>query len=170
MKRLTVLRHAKSDWGQPGLDDFDRPLNRRGEAAARRVGEEFRARKLEFDLVLSSPAKRVRETLKGVGEAYGALPVRFDEAIYLAPESMLLDLLRSAPDAVKSLLLVGHNPGLERLVADLAVDDERGLRARVIGKFPTAAAAILDLPVDCWADVAPQRGTIAELIIPRELD
>lgn len=170
MKRLTVLRHAKSDWGEPGLDDFDRPLNRRGEAAARRVGEEFRARKLKFDVVLASPARRVRETLDRAGEAYGPLRARFDEAIYLAPEPLLLDLLRSLPDEVESLLLVGHNPGLERLVADLAVDDERGLRARVIGKFPTAVAAILDLPVDCWTDLAPAAGTIAELIIPRELD
>lgn len=170
MKRLTVLRHAKSDWGEPGQNDFDRPLNKRGEAAARRIGEEFRARKLAFDLVLASPARRVRETLDGVAETYGALPVRFDESIYLASEATLLGLVRAAPDEANSLLLVGHNPGLERLVADLALDDERGLRARVIGKFPTAAVAILDLPVDRWSDVAPARATIVELLIARELD
>jgi phosphohistidine phosphatase len=167
MKRLTILRHANSDLG---VDDFDRPLNKRGEAAARRVGEEFRSREFGFDLVLASPAQRVRETLDGVEENYGVLPLRFEEALYLAPESTLLELIRSAPDEANSLLLVGHNPGLERLVADLALDDERGLRARVIGGFPAAAVAILEMPVDRWSEVASARATIAELLIPRERD
>ncbi|MES2119697.1 MAG: histidine phosphatase family protein [Pseudomonadota bacterium] len=167
MKRLTILRHANSDLG---MDDFERPLNRRGEAAAHRVGEKFGARKLEFDLVLASPAKRVRETLDRVAETCGALPVRFEEALYLAPELTLLESIRAAPDEAESLLLVGHNPGLERLIVDLALDDGGGLRARVIGGFPTAAVAILDVPVDRWNEVASARATIAELLVPRALD
>lgn len=170
MKRLTILRHAKSDWGDPGVDDFDRPLNDRGRLAARRIGAVFKSRGMSFTLVLASTARRVRETLDGVAETYGALPIRFDEDLYLASEPVLLDKIRGAPEADSSLLLVGHNPGLERLVVDLAQDDDHGLRNRVIGGLPTAAAAVLEVHVEKWTDVMKGQARFAELILPRDLD
>lgn len=169
MKRLAVLRHAKSDWGDPDLDDFDRPLNARGTKAARRIGEEMKARGLSFDLVLASTAKRVRETLEGVTETFGTLPIRFDAELYLASEQLLLDRIRAVPDDAASLLLVGHNPGVERLVADLSRDDEGGLRNRVIAGFPTAALALLELPADQWTDTRHGEADFVDLILPREL-
>lgn len=172
MKTLTVLRHAKSSSDQPNTDDFDRPLNERGWKAARRIGKELKRRKLRFDLCLASPAARVRETLGGLSETYGEFPfeVRFEQKIYLACSATLLQLIRAVGDDVGTLLLVGHNPGLERLVAMLTHDDEDGLRERVEHKFPTAALVVIELPAAHWADVQPGSGKLVQLLLPKELD
>ena len=171
MKRLTVLRHAKSSWDQP-LDDFDRPLNERGWKAARRMGRELKHRKMTFDVAIASPAARVRETLDGVSETYGdfPFPVRFDERIYMATSDALLELVRALPEETESALLVGHNPGLERLIVALTSDDKRGLRDRVAQKYPTAALAVVELPAKQWPEVEFGSGKVAELILPKELD
>ena len=83
MKRLIVLRHAKSSWDEPNLDDFDRPLNARGWKAARRMGTELKRRDMQFDLALASPALRVRETLNGLADGYGVFdfPIQFESGI-----------------------------------------------------------------------------------------
>lgn len=170
MKRLAILRHAKSSWDDAALDDFNRPLNERGWKAARRIGRELKDRGLSFDLVLASSAARVRETLDGVQENYVFdAPIRFDRRIYLASEADLLRFVRHLDEALNSPLIVGHNPGLEHLVAWLTRDDKHGLRKRIIGKFPTGALAVIELASKHWADVAPSSGEIAELILPKEL-
>ena len=171
MKRLAVLRHAKSSWDEPRLDDFDRPLNERGWKAARRLGRELKHRRMRFDLVLASPAARVRETIDGLQEKFDFdAPIRFDQQIYAATEGMLLEIVRRLADTVSSPLCVGHNPGLERLILGLARDDERGLRDRIAGKFPTAALAVIEFAVERWNDVEPGSGEVVELILPKELD
>ena len=172
MKTVTIFRHAKSSWAEPECDDFDRPLNERGWKSARRMGRELKHRKIGFDLCLASPAARVRETLDGLGETYGdfPFPVRFEPEVYLADTATLLELVSSVADDVGRLLIVGHNPGLERLVATLAHDDGTGLRGRVAEKFPTAALAVIELPVTHWSQVAPGSGKLVELILPKELD
>ena len=171
MKRLTIIRHAKSDWGDPGLDDFDRPLNERGRKAARRVGEELKRRKIAFDQVIASPAVRVRQTLERLVDGYGRdLVVRFAPDLYLAGSGDLLTMVQRLPDELERPLIVGHNPGLETLVHNLAREDDGGLRAKVAGKFPTGAAAVIDFGANRWSEVRPATGTIAELILPRELD
>ena len=163
-RRLAILRHAEAAPALPGGDDFDRPLSPRGRQQARRVGHDFKARNLSFDLALASTARRVRETLDGVAETYGALPIRFEEQLYLASEWFLRDQIRATSDDVVSLLLVGHNPGLERLVADLARDDAIGLRARVIAGFLPAGVAILEL--DGWRDADRAGADFVGLILP----
>ena len=172
MKRLTVLRHAKSSWDQPGLDDFNRPLNERGWKAARRIGKEMKHRHMHFDLGLASPAARVRETIDGLTETYGEprFLIRFEPRIYEARTGALLELVRAIPAEVQDALIVGHNPGLERLVVELTHDDHAGLRAKVAGKFPTAALAVIELPVEGWNEVEPETGKLVELILPKELD
>jgi phosphohistidine phosphatase len=171
MKHLAVLRHAKSSWDEPELDDFNRPLNERGWKAARRMGRELRDKGMRFDFVLASPAARVRETIDGVQEKYEfAGPIRFEQRIYMANDETLLSLVRGLPEKARAPLLVGHNPGLERLVVELTHDDGEGLRHRVATKYPTAALAILELPAHRWADVIPGSGEIVELILPKELD
>ena len=171
MKRLTVLRHAKSSWDDATLDDFNRPLNERGWKAARRMGRELKQRGMRFDLVIASTAARVRETIDGVQEHYDfAAPIRFEPRMYGASTDVLLSLARELPDTVHMLLFVGHNPGLERLLVELTRDDEDGLRQRVAGKYPTGALAVMELPTDRWADIAPGSGKIVELILPKELD
>jgi phosphohistidine phosphatase len=171
MKRLAVLRHAKSSWDDPDLDDFNRPLNDRGWKAARRMGREMEHRGMRFDLVLASTAARVRETIDGVQEKYDFdAPIQFEQRIYLATEGELLELVRAFPEKVGSPLIIGHNPGLERLVVELTRDDDEGLRQRVAGKFPTAGLAAVELPAERWKDVQPGSGKIVELIFPKELD
>ena len=172
MKRLTVLRHAKSSWGEPDLDDFDRPLNERGWKAARRMGEELKQRNLRFDIAFASPAVRVRQTFDGLTDGYGGFgfAIRFDQKLYLADAAALLDLVRTLPDDLGQVLIVGHNPGLQRLILELAADDHRGLRARVADKFPTAALASIQLPAERWKDVASGSGNMVELIYAKDLD
>jgi phosphohistidine phosphatase len=167
---LAILRHAKSDWGTPGLADFDRPLNERGRKAARRVGRELQRRKVRFDRVIASPALRVRETLDGLFEGHGeALDVRFDERIYDARPETLFHLVRTISENVHAPLIVGHNPGLHELVLKLAREDD-DLRRKVAAKYPTAALALIALPAARWDAVEPGTGEIRELILPRELD
>ena len=171
MKRLAILRHAKSSWDDAALDDFNRPLNQRGWEAARRLGRELKKRGMAFDFVLSSSAARTRETIDGVQEEYDfAAPIRFDPQLYLASEAVLVGLVNALPEAVKAPLIVGHNPGLEFLVTGLTRDDSKGLRKRVVGKFPTGALAIIQLPAERWGEVEAASGEVVELILPKELD
>lgn len=170
MRKLTLLRHGKSSWDAQGLNDFDRPLNQRGREAARLVGRELRRRKMRFDLVLASPAIRVRETLEELADGFGsALDIRFEPRIYLADPDTLLDLVRSLPDEIESPLLVGHNPGLHELALQLSADDDQGLRSRIVGKYPTGALAGIELPPTHWSEAGEEPGTISTLILPRDL-
>jgi phosphohistidine phosphatase len=171
MKRLAVLRHAKSSWKDRELDDFERPLNGRGQRAARRMGREMADRGMTFDFVLASPAVRVRQTIDGVKEGHGLdAPIRFEPRIYMARVAELLELIGTIPEDSHSALLVGHNTSAERLVIKLAKDDERGLHKRVEEKFPTAALAVIELPINSWSDLEPESGRLVELIYPADLD
>ena len=168
MKTLSLLRHAKSGWDDPSLSDFARPLNARGRGAARAMGRELRALGLGWDCVLASPAARVTETIDGLAESYGPLAPVYDERIYLAPLDTLLELVRATDDAHATLLIVGHNPGMERLALLLsrggALHDELAL------KYPTGALAEIAFPVDHWRDVAESGGALARFLRPRDLE
>jgi phosphohistidine phosphatase len=171
MKTLTLLRHAKSTWDDPVARDFDRPLNPRGRRAAQTVAREMRAQALGFDKVLASPAARVIETLEEVGRGYGeALQPAFDQRLYLASADALLDLVHATHDQVDRLLIVAHNPGLERLVLLLTEPGSGELREQAEIKYPTATLAEISLPVERWAEVAEVCGTLTRFIRPRDLD
>ncbi len=172
MKTLTLLRHAKSGWDDPVARDFDRPLNKRGRRAARTIGQEMRAQGLEFDQVIASPAARVIETLADVAEGYGSpMQTNFDERVYLASVTTLLDVVREAADSADRLLLVGHNPGLESLALLLTDGDEgNGLRDELAVKYPTGTVAEIAFAVDSWSDVGPGTGRLKRFIRPRDLD
>ena len=130
MKKLSLLRHAKSGWDDPVARDFDRPLNPRGRRAARAVGERMKAEGLAFDLVLASPARRVVETLEEVEAGFGPLHAGYEQRIYLASTETLLDIVHDAGDGAGSLLLIGHNPGFERLTLLLPVQERCAPRSR----------------------------------------
>jgi phosphohistidine phosphatase len=166
MKSLGVLRHAKSSWDGPHRDDLDRPLNARGWKAARRLGREFVHRGRCFDLVLASPAARVRETIDALFETVKA-EIRFEPRLYLASAEELFEIVRTLGESVRAPLIVGHNPGLQKLIIDLTQDN--GLRKTVIDKFPTAAFARVELPAEHWKTIEPQSGTIVEIILEKEL-
>jgi phosphohistidine phosphatase len=172
MKRLTLLRHAKSDWDDPVARDFDRPLNRRGEKAALLVGRYAQAKAMVFDHLVASPAARVMQTLDVFFEGFGqTVETQWDRRIYLASPATLIDVIRDLPESIDSALMAGHNPGLEELILDLVPDDGASrLREDVEVKFPTASLAVIDLAVDRWSDVADNVGTLVSFTRPRDLD
>ena len=172
MKRLSLLRHAKSSWDDPHLDDFNRPLVERGWKAARRIGRELKRRNMAFDLCVASTAARARETLDGLIERYGDpdFEIRFEPRLYAATTATLLDVVRHLPDKAGAVLLVGHNPGLQQLALELTHADPEGLRARIETKFPTAALARIHLRQHHWENIKADSGEVVELIIAKELD
>jgi phosphohistidine phosphatase len=169
MRILTLMRHAKSGWDDPAQCDFDRPLNPRGRRGARIVGQEMRRLHLAFDRVLASPARRVVETIEEVEKGFGRLSPVYDPSVYLAPAETLLELVRAAPDAVRSLMIVGHNPGLESLALLLA-GPAGPLHDALAVKYPTGALAEVRLAIGHWRAVGPDAGTLARFIRPRDLD
>jgi phosphohistidine phosphatase len=170
MKTLTLLRHAKSGWDDPVARDFDRPLNPKGQRAAAMMGRHMKSLGLAFDHVVASPAIRVVETLHHVSHGYGSdLAPAWDQRAYLASAATLLDIVHQLPDAAESVLLSGHNPGLEELVLLLSADTD-SLRDQVEIKFPTATLAELRFGVRRWEDVAPGEGVLARFVRPRDLD
>jgi phosphohistidine phosphatase len=172
MKTLILLRHAKSSWDDKVARDYDRPLNPKGQRAGRTVGQHLRSSGFTYDAAVASPAIRVVETLAQVGDGYGhAIEPVWDRRIYLASAATLLDVVQEADDAVDTLLLAGHNPGLEDLV--LALTPDRGgdpERDKVEEKFPTASIAELRFDVTHWADVRAGTGTLIRFVRPRDLD
>jgi len=167
MKTLTLLRHAKSGWDDPSLTDFERPLNGRGREAARAMGAELKRLGLAFDCILASPAARVTETIEGLAESCGPLAPVYDERVYLASVETLLGLVRAAEDSCAGLLIVGHNPGMERLAVLLARAGP--LRDEIAAKYPTGALAEIALPIAHWRDVGPGGGTLQRFLRPRDL-
>lgn len=172
MKKLTLLRHAKSSWNDPVARDFDRPLNGRGKKAARTVGEWMRAQKLDFDAVLASPAVRVTETLDHLYLGLGrALNPEFDERIYLASAGTLIDLIRDSELPAGHILLVGHNPGLEDMVLELVRENgDSPLLQDVAEKFPTGAVVELEFDCDSWSDFDSHPARLVRFTRPRDLD
>lgn len=161
MKRLSILRHAKSSWKDSSLDDHDRPLNKRGLRDAPRVGEVLLDLHLVPDAILSSTARRARDTALAVaGTSEFPDEVLLTRELYLASPETYLEQLRALPDTIADAMVVGHNPGIEDLVA------------RVIGRserMPTAALAVVELPIDSWKDLGPPPlGTLRTIWRPRE--
>lgn len=171
MKSVTLLRHAKSDWNDSVSRDFDRPLNERGKRAAQLMGQWAAQQSLPFDAVVASPAVRVTETLDQFLEACGRPgEVRWDRRIYLASSATLLDVLRDLPNTIDTVLMVGHNPGLEDLILDTVPDSAADtLRAAVEEKYPTASIATLRFAADSWSDLA-KPATLTAFVRPRDLD
>ncbi len=168
VRRLHLLRHAKSSWADPGREDRDRPLAPRGRRAARRLAGHLRDLGVRPDLVLCSPAVRTRQTLELVQPGLGAgVDVRFEEELYAASADGLLDRLRQLPESAGAALVVGHNPGLQELVLLLA---RRGsLRERAAAHFPTAALATLSFGAGGWAGLTRSGAELVSYVVPREL-
>jgi len=168
MKTLFLLRHAKSDWADPDQTDFDRPLNARGRAAARAMGQELRRLGLAAQLILCSPARRASETLLLVAEGYGGrMPVVHEPRLYLAGVETLLGIVRATDDAHTSLLIVGHNPGLHGLTSLLSEDSP--LRRQMFEKYPTCALAELRIDLKSWKELSPATGSLERFLRPRDL-
>ncbi|MEO1730213.1 MAG: histidine phosphatase family protein [Pseudomonadota bacterium] len=170
MKRLGLLRHAKSEWDDAVKRDFDRGLNDRGRRGAVLMGEHVVAEDIDWGLALASPAVRIKETLERA--RLGIAPV-FDERLYLASSETIIDLLSTAgsenePDAI---LIIGHNPGLQETILDLvAPARENDLFREAAVKFPTASFAVLDCAIDSWSKLKARCATLVHFARPRDLD
>lgn len=167
MRRIYLLRHAKSSWDDPSLPDAERPLAPRGRKAARRMTEHLRAEGIRPEVVLCSTARRAIETLEAIRPALGDASTETEDALYAADEDRLLSRLRDLPDAVASVMVIGHNPGLQDLGLLLAAsgEDPPGFRE----KFPTGALATLETDVERWSDLRSAQARIVGLVTPRDL-
>lgn len=173
MPELLLLRHAKSDWKDASLDDFERPLSKRGRRAAPLMGEYLRTQGLEPDLVLCSSARRARETLKLVLTALASRPeISYLKSLYLAPPSRMLTILRRQSPETGRILLIAHNPGLERLALELAQgaggQDHSAVVRRMAEKFPTAALA--RFRIAAWESLGETPAELAAFVRPRDLE
>ncbi len=171
MKTILLLRHAKSAWGQPGLDDHDRPLNRRGERAAEAMAEHIVHKSPRPDLILCSTAARTRQTLAPLVHrlAAPAPPIALEKRLYLASEPELLARLRSVGDDVRTVLLIGHNEGIGELAATLAGHGSATALASLHTKFPTGALAVLRVSDAPWRDLTPATAHLLAFVRPRDL-
>ncbi|MGH6962525.1 MAG: SixA phosphatase family protein [Dongiaceae bacterium] len=166
MKTLYLFRHAKSSWTNNDAEDFDRPLAPRGRRAAPAMAAHMRKQGYVPDLVLCSPARRTRETAALVQPVLGtAIPLRFDDKLYLASAEHILRQVQAVEDKVRRLLVIGHNPGLQRLAARLA--DDAHARARLGRKFPTAGLAVFEFDVRQWNDI--EAGRLIAFVVPAGL-
>lgn len=173
---LLLLRHAKSDWGQPGLADHDRPLNPRGERDAPRIGKWLAENGFTPAAALVSSARRARQTAEAALEAAGAggAPKRTTRRLYGAGPEEIFRAVREAaadgefPGAASPLLVVAHNPGMEELAARC-----EGNAAPADGTarpFPTGAVAVVTCPGAAWAEIpAPEETEVVRVVRPREL-
>jgi phosphohistidine phosphatase len=170
MKTLYLLRHAKSSWAEEGAEDFDRPLAPRGRRAAPVMADYMEKQGYHPGLILCSPAARTRETLALMQERFAAeTPTRFEQRLYMASAAELLRVVQALRDKADSLLLVGHNPGLQRFAGTLAGTGERSVLARLHEKFPTAALAVLAFNVAKWKDVTESGGALRDFMTPKVL-
>jgi phosphohistidine phosphatase len=167
VKRLFLLRHAKSAWDDPALRDRDRPLAPRGRKAAKRVARWAKKHGVRPQLVVCSNAVRARQTLEGVLPGLGEPTVWVEVTLYAAGADTLLARVRTLPEEVDEAMLVGHNPGLMELLLRLAAPSP--LRERAREKLPTGALAELEMDVGRWADVSPGAARLTEFVLPREL-
>jgi phosphohistidine phosphatase len=168
-KQLFVLRHAKSSWDDPGLDDHERPLAPRGRRAVKVLADHFRANQIEPGLILCSSARRTRETLEGLGLSGETL---IEEGLYAASPRAVLERLNAIAPELDSAMVVGHNPAMQVLVLRLATGGGSELNgsqlAEVQRKFPTGALATVAFEGD-WSELQPGSARLEAFVRPKQL-
>lgn len=157
MKRLCLMRHAKSDWSDPSLPDAERVLNKRGRRVADFMAGYIFQQGMEPDVVLCSTARRAVATVAPLAEKCPTLRVIYRDTLYMAMPEQLLDIIRDAPADAETLLVVAHNPGLGLLASFLSQSSaDQGARGKAddgAEAFPTGALAVFDLDIAAWRDL-----------------
>jgi phosphohistidine phosphatase len=170
MLTLSLLRHAKSSWADPGQQDFDRPLNARGESAAPRMGAYMAEHAIAPQLILCSPAVRARQTLELVLPHLAGDPtVVYEDAFYLAAPTVMLQRLRRVDAGVSHVMLVGHDPGLHGLALELAGGGDADALEALARKFPTGALAVITCNARAWTGVRRAAGRLVHFMTPKML-
>ncbi|WP_135466415.1 SixA phosphatase family protein [Crenalkalicoccus roseus] len=172
MRQLLLLRHAKSSWDDPSLPDHARPLNTRGRRAALAMAQAMRELGLSADIVLVSSARRTLQTLDALRPLEAGTLVEPMDQLYLAPWQTLLSVVRGVPETARSLMLIGHNPGLHEFA--LALMGAAGLATagpdarRLAESYPTGALAEFSI-ASPWRLLEPGGGRLVRFLAPRDL-
>jgi phosphohistidine phosphatase len=163
MKRLFLVRHAKSSWDNPSLDDIDRPLNNRGKRNAPEMGIRLRKQGIIPDLLISSPAKRALTTAKRIAEeiGYPKKEIQIDDRLYHGSSNSMLSIIHSQKDKINSLMLFGHNPGF--------TDFANSLCGINIYNIPTAGIVAVDFGIDNWSEVDYKSGELVFFDYPKKI-
>ena len=174
MKVIYLLRHAKSSWKDPELDDLRRPLNKRGRQTAVAIARFLTAEGIVPATILCSPSVRTRETLDAISASFAEpVPTRFEQGIYEAHVVELLQRLQRLNNHLASVMVVGHNPGLELLTNVLtgAGQGNSGSRntASYGEKFATGSLAVIEADIDTWADLKETTGRLVRFVRGRDL-
>jgi phosphohistidine phosphatase len=169
MKTLHFLRHAKSSWKDPGLDDHERPLAKGGRESAKTIAAYLRRAKIAPDLVICSTAVRARQTLDPIAKAIKPPKVVLEKGIYEAAQRKLWKYLRNLPERAECVLLIGHNPGLHDFALALADAASRKRLPPPGGKFPTGAMATFCFD-GTWNELRPGSAAAAAFTTPKEME
>lgn len=172
MKRLILLRHAKSSWSHEDLRDFDRPLNKRGRRDAVAMGHYIHEHGLRPDTVLCSGALRTRETAAGIINSFDKRPeIETHDGLYLAAPSTIIKYCQNAPVAANTLMVIAHNPGMQDTVITLAdaTAAPKPTLASISAKFPTAALAVLEFQISSWTALRRQAGALIDYQTPKQI-
>ncbi len=164
MKTVFLVRHAKSSWDQSMLDDFDRPLNERGNADAPRMGKLLKKKKIKPDILYSSPAVRALTTAKLISTelGYPENKIKTDRQLYHADEETLFNFLRTLSDDYDEVMLFGHNPGITEFANELLGEN--------IVNIPTTGVVSGRLAIESWKDAKPGCGTLRFFDSPKMLN
>jgi phosphohistidine phosphatase len=170
VKHLLLLRHAKSSWSDSQVPDEDRPLSARGERAALVMGRYLRQQGIPIDLALCSPARRTLETWALAATQIDELvPTETDSALYMQGHDAILSRIAQVPDSLAAVIVVGHNPDLERLAVRLAAEADEDTLSEMRRKYPTGGLARYAFDTERWADVPNEAGTLLEFVVPKQL-
>ena len=168
---LFLLRHAKSAWDSPSLEDFDRPLSERGRREAEWVADLIRTRDIRLSRILCSSAQRTRETLAALLPAFRRdTSIEVTRRLYEAPAERLLTVLREQLVTDQAVMLIGHNPGLESLAGLLSGGGEPPLISTLRRKYPPAGLAQFEFAVEQWTDVGLATGQLVAFDVPSHGD
>lgn len=168
MKTLYIVRHAKSSWDDPELDDLDRPLNNRGMKDAPRMGKRLKEKEVTPDIMLSSPAERALATCKALADVlkFDEKKIKTDKRLYHANEDQILKVIRELKDSPRDseevAMIFGHNPGLTEF-ANLLLN-------QYIDNIPTCGVVAAKLPVKHWKDVTLGCGEMLFFDFPKRVD
>jgi phosphohistidine phosphatase len=170
MLRLMLLRHAKSDWSAAGASDHERPLNARGRAIAPAIGRYMARERLLPALVLCSTATRTRETCELLTAEFPQRPpIHYERRLYEAAPETIIKVIAATTNDVHTLLVIGHNPGLQLTALTLATRAHAKQREKLHEKFPTAGLAVADFDAKAWTEILPAGGALERFVTPRDI-
>jgi phosphohistidine phosphatase len=168
MKTLHLLRHAKSSWKDPALDDHERPLSKRGRETAKMIGAYLRREKIRPDVVVCSSAVRARQTLAPISKEIKPPKVVLEKAIYGVPQRKLWKHIWTLPENADCVLLIGHNPALHDLALALATAKSRARLTSIEAKFPTGAMATFRFD-GAWKELRPNGAALSAFTCPKDI-